>query len=99
VQVLPDKLFANAVVSLNIKQEVYDWQETTAPQIQQWVKDHGLMSINHHWFKGARPVVADDLALQQSILCMYHDHKSAGHLGIFNTYASVVRDYWWPDMK
>jgi Integrase zinc binding domain len=30
---------------------------------------------------------------------MYHDHKSAGHPGIFNTYASVTRDYWWPDMK
>jgi Integrase zinc binding domain len=30
---------------------------------------------------------------------MYHDHESAGHPGIFNTYASVARDYWWPDMK
>jgi Integrase zinc binding domain len=30
---------------------------------------------------------------------MYHDHKSAGHPGIFNTYVSVTRDYWWPDMK
>jgi Integrase zinc binding domain len=30
---------------------------------------------------------------------MYHDHKSTGHPGIFNTYASVARDYWWPDMK
>jgi Integrase zinc binding domain len=30
---------------------------------------------------------------------MYHDHESAGHPGIFNMYASVARDYWWPDMK
>jgi hypothetical protein len=85
VQVLPDKLFVNAVTSLDVEQEVYDWQEAAAPQIQQWAKDHGLMSINHHWFKGARPVVADDLSLQQSVLRMYHDHKSAGHPGIFNT--------------
>jgi RNase H-like domain found in reverse transcriptase len=63
VQVLPDKLFINTVASLDIKQEVYDQQEAAAPQIQQWAKDHRLMSINHHWFKGARPVVADDLSL------------------------------------
>jgi RNase H-like domain found in reverse transcriptase/Integrase zinc binding domain/Reverse transcriptase (RNA-dependent DNA polymerase) len=99
VQVLPDKLFVNAVVSLNIEQEVYNRQGAAAPQIQQWVKDHGLTSVNHHWFKGVRPVVADNLSLQQSVLRMYHDHESAEHLGIFNTYASVVQDYWWPDMK
>jgi Integrase zinc binding domain len=97
--VLPDKLFTNAVVSLDVKQEVYDWQETATSQIQQWAKDHELTSINHHWFKGSRPVVTDDLSLQRSILRMYHNHESAGHPGIFNTYASVARDYWWPDMK
>jgi Integrase zinc binding domain/RNase H-like domain found in reverse transcriptase len=99
VQVLPDKLFANAVVSLDIEQAVYDQQETAAAQIQQWAKEHNLVSVNHHWFKGSKPVVVDDLSLQQSVLHMYHDHKSAGHPGIFNTYASVARDYWWPDMK
>jgi Integrase zinc binding domain len=30
---------------------------------------------------------------------MYHNHQSTGHPGIFNTYASVAQDYWWPDMK
>jgi Integrase zinc binding domain len=30
---------------------------------------------------------------------MYHDHESTGHPGIFNMYASVAQDYWWPDMK
>jgi Integrase zinc binding domain len=99
MQVLPDKLFINTVASLNIEQEVYDQQETATPQIQQWAKDYGLVSINHHWFKGARPVVADNLSLQQSVLCMYHDHESTGHPRIFNTYASVAQDYWWPDMK
>jgi Integrase zinc binding domain len=97
--VLLDKLFVNVVTSLNIEQEVYNRQEATAPQIQQWVKDHGLTSVNHHWFKGARLVVADNLSLQQSVLHMYHDHESAGHPGVFNTYASVAQDYWWPDMK
>jgi hypothetical protein len=90
VQVLPDKLFVNAVASLNIEQEVYNQQEAAASQIQQWAKDHGLVSINHHWFKGAKPVVADNLSLQQSILHMYHDHESAEHPGIFNMYTSVA---------
>jgi Integrase zinc binding domain len=99
LQVLPDKLFVNAVMLLDIEQEVYNWQEAATSQIQQWAKDYGLMSLNHHWFKGARPVVANDLSLQQSILHIYHDHKSAGHPEIFNTYASLAWDYWWPDMK
>jgi Integrase zinc binding domain len=99
VQVLLDKLFINAIMSLNIEQAVYNQQEAAAAQIQQWAKEHDLVSVNHHWFKGGKPVVADDLPLQQNILRMYHDHESAGHPGIFNMYASVARDYWWPDMK
>jgi hypothetical protein len=63
VQVLPDVLFAQAIASLDIKQEVYNQQERAATQIQQWAKDYGLMSVNHHWFKGARLVVANDLSL------------------------------------
>jgi hypothetical protein len=74
MQVLPNVLFVQAIASLDVKQEVYNQQEKGAMQIQQWAKDHGLTSVNHHWFKGARPVVANDLPLQQSILHMYHDH-------------------------
>jgi RNase H-like domain found in reverse transcriptase/Integrase zinc binding domain len=99
VQVLPDTLFVNAILSLDVEQAVYDQQVTAAAQMQEWAKDHNLTSLNHHWFKGNKPVVADNLSLRQSILRMYHDHESAGHPGIFNTYASVARDYWWPDMK
>jgi Integrase zinc binding domain len=99
VQVLLDTLFANAILSLDVEQAVYDQQTTAVTQIQGWAKDHNLTSINHHWFKGNKPVVADDLPLQQSVLRMYHDHESAGHPGIFNMYASVAKDYWWPDMK
>jgi Integrase zinc binding domain len=58
-----------------------------------------IVSVNHHWFKGGKLVVADNLLLQQSVLCMYHDHESTGHPRIFNMYMSVARDYWWPDMK
>jgi Integrase zinc binding domain len=99
IQVLLDALFAQAIASLDVEQEVYDCQEEAVSWIQQWVMDYGLTSVNHHWFKGAWPVVVDNLTLQQNILHMYHDHQSVGHPGIFNTYASVAQDYWWPDMK
>jgi hypothetical protein len=72
VQVLPNKLFVNAVMSLDVEQAVYDQQEAAMVQIQGWAKDHGLVSVNHHWFKGSKPVVANNLSLQQSILYMYH---------------------------
>jgi hypothetical protein len=63
VQVLLDKLFINAVTSLDIKQAVYDQQEAATTQIQQWAKDYRLVSFNHHWFKGGKPVMADNLLL------------------------------------
>jgi RNase H-like domain found in reverse transcriptase len=64
IQVLLNKLFANTIMSLDVEQAVYDQQGAAAAQIQEWAKDHGLTSINHHWFKGNKPVVADDLSLQ-----------------------------------
>jgi hypothetical protein len=88
VQVLPDKLFIDAIASLDIKQEVYDQQEAATMQIQRWAKDHGLVSINHHWFKGARLVVADNLLLQQNVLHMYHDHRAQDILE-FSTHTQV----------
>jgi hypothetical protein len=63
VQVLPDVLFANAILSLDVEQAVYDQQTAAAAHIQEWAKDYGLTSVNHHWFKGSKPVVADDLSL------------------------------------
>jgi hypothetical protein len=62
---------------------MYNQQAAATAQIQQWAKEYGLVSFNYHWFKGSKPVVADDLSLQQSVLRMYHDHESAGHPGIF----------------
>jgi hypothetical protein len=51
VQVLQDHMFVNAVVSLDLEQEVYDAQEGHAGSIVQLQKAHGLVSKMHHWFK------------------------------------------------
>jgi RNase H-like domain found in reverse transcriptase/Reverse transcriptase (RNA-dependent DNA polymerase) len=50
VQVLQDAMFANAVVSLDLEQEIYDAQEGQAAAIAELQKAHGLVSQNHHWF-------------------------------------------------
>jgi RNase H-like domain found in reverse transcriptase len=68
VQVLQDHMFANAVVSLDIEQEVYDAQEGQAASIALLQKAHGLVSENHHWFKNGRPVVTDVPELKQRLL-------------------------------
>jgi hypothetical protein len=44
-------MFTNAVVSLDLEQEVYDAQERHAGSIAQLQKVHGLVSKMHHWFK------------------------------------------------
>jgi Integrase zinc binding domain len=36
--------------------------------------------------------------MKQSILEMYHDHKTAGHPGITCTLALIAKEYWWPRM-
>jgi Integrase zinc binding domain len=41
----------------------------------------------------------EDNALKWEVLMHYHDHLTASHPGIFNTYLLVAQDYWWPDMK
>jgi hypothetical protein len=65
VQVLQDHMFVNTVVSLNLKQEVYDAQEGQAASIALLQKAHGLVSKNHHWFKNGRPVVTNVPELKQ----------------------------------
>jgi RNase H-like domain found in reverse transcriptase/Integrase zinc binding domain/Reverse transcriptase (RNA-dependent DNA polymerase) len=99
VQVLQDAMFANAVVSLDLEQEVYDAQEGQATAMAELQKAHGLVSQNHHWFQQGCPVVADKLELKQKILRWYHDHETAGHPGVGNMWIAVARNYWWPDLK
>jgi hypothetical protein len=82
------------VVSLDLEQEVYDAQEGQAAAIAELQKVHGLVSQNHHWFWQGRTVVADKLKLKQKILRLYHDHKTAGHPGVGNTWIAVACDYW-----
>jgi hypothetical protein len=37
--------------------------------------------------------------LQRKILEAYHDHISAGHLGILKTYQMIKKNFWWPHQR
>jgi Integrase zinc binding domain len=97
--VLLDQLFARALSLMDMEQWVYDLQGTKGQEIQDWARTMPLNSVNHHWFYRAQPVVAMDQELRRDILCLYHNHATAGHPGITNTYKAVAKDYWWPDLK
>ena len=51
------------------------------------------------WFFDHLPIVMEDNTLRWEVLTYYHNHPTAGHPRIFNTYLLVLQDYWWPDMK
>jgi Integrase zinc binding domain len=99
VLVLPEQLFTKALSVLDIKQQVYDLQGVRGKEIHEWAKKFLLNLVNHHWFHGSQPVVGTDPEVWRGILCLYHNHEVAGHLGIANTFKAVAKEYWWPDMK
>jgi Integrase zinc binding domain len=99
VLVLPDRLFAWALSLMDVEQWVYDLQGEKGQEIQSWGQTMPLNSVNHHWFHRTQPVLAMDQELRRDILRLYHDHATAGHPGIANTYKVVTKDYWWPDLK
>ena len=45
-----------------------------------------------------RNYVPDDLALQQDVVWMLHDHEMAGHPGEAETLVAVEQHYWWPGL-
>jgi RNase H-like domain found in reverse transcriptase/Integrase zinc binding domain len=100
VTVLPDTLFSHAISLSLLKDMVFTAQEYSEPTLCAWATLHPYM-VKHDdcWFYDHLPVVVEDNTLRWEVLTYYHDHLTAGHPGIFNTYLLVSRDYWWPDIK
>jgi Integrase zinc binding domain len=44
-------------------------------------------------------VIPNDKDLRATIIRQYHDHRLAGHPGIYKTHETLTRDYWWPTVK
>ena len=65
----------------SLRQDLEDWQ----------LEKHGDKNILFYKDKNYIP---DDLDLWRDIVRMFHDHKTAGHLGELETYNSVKQCYW-----
>jgi Integrase zinc binding domain/Chromo (CHRromatin Organisation MOdifier) domain len=86
----------------SLENEVLEEQKKQAALMKQWEETEKIRCETHYhierWLQGDRLVVPDNLTTKQSILEMYHDHKTAGHPGITRTLALIAKDYWWPKM-
>ena len=68
VQVLPDHLFARALITTNLDDEVWYQQSRHMNQIHEWSTKYAFEEIDHRWFYKARPVVPDSDELRRSLL-------------------------------
>jgi Integrase zinc binding domain/RNase H-like domain found in reverse transcriptase len=103
ILVLPPKLFVRLLTEhQSLENEVLEEQKKQAALMKQWEETKKICFETHYhikrWLHRDRLVVPDNLTTKQSVLEMYHDHKTAGHPGITRTLALIAKDYWWPKM-
>jgi Integrase zinc binding domain/RNase H-like domain found in reverse transcriptase len=111
---LPDDLFLN-LLDINLRDRItknkdYDFDVTRAIEllqeegpisIQNDLEDWKIEEVDNQktiFYKG-KQYIPKDQELQQDILKLFHDHKTAGHPGELETYNSVKQHYWWPGLR
>ena len=99
VIVLGLELFANATELLNLEKKVFAEQKEHRNEIEKLWEDFPLNKVDGKWFHHGRPIVPKVEELRQQLLLQYHNHPLAGHPGIANTTASLIKDFWWPTLK
>jgi Integrase zinc binding domain len=103
VLVLPPELFMRLLTEhQSLENEVLEEQKKQAALMKQWEETEKIHFKTHYhikrWLQGNRLVVPDNLTTKQSVLEMYHDHKTTGHPSITRTLTLIAKDYWWPKM-
>jgi Integrase zinc binding domain len=102
--VLPDNLFINLLntelqeqllngkeLDLDIKNTIKTLMEEGPTHLKNNLQDWKIKEIDGQktiLFKG-KNYILKDLELRQDIVKMYHDHKTAGHLGELETYNRI----------
>ena len=99
VVILGPELFTNATEILDLEREVFTVQKEHRNEIEKLQGDFLLNELNKKWFHHGRPIVPEVEELRRRLLLQYHDHPLAGHLGITNTTASLIKNFWWPTLK
>ena len=70
--------------------------------IGQSERPHGATSVDLRdgiYYFEDRIVVPHHTPLRQTIIAYYHDSPWSGHWGVAKTYASVSRDFYWPNLS
>jgi Integrase zinc binding domain len=103
ILVLPPELFIHLLTKhQSLKNKVLEEQKKQVAQMKQWEETEKICFKTHYhiqwWLQGDQLVVPDNLTMKWSILEMYYNHKTTGHLGITRTLVLVAKDYWWPNM-
>jgi Integrase zinc binding domain len=101
--VLPPELFMHLLMEhQSLENEVLEEQKKQVALMKQWEGMEKIHYETHYhikrWLQGDRLVVPDNLTTKQSVLEIYHDHKTAGHPGIMRTLALIAKNYWWLKM-
>jgi Integrase zinc binding domain len=85
-----------------LENKVLEEQKKQTTQMEQWKEMEKIHFETHYhikqWLHRDHLVVPNNSTIKQSILEMYHDHKTAGYPGIIQTLTLVAKDYWWPNL-
>jgi hypothetical protein len=84
ILVLPPELFVCLLTEhQSLENKVLEEQRRQATQMEQWKETEKIHFKTHHhikqWLQGDHLVVPNNQTIKQSILEMYHNHKTAGH--------------------
>ena len=111
---LPNNLFIN-LIDLDLQKHITNCKDmdqdvteallllleqkpaTLKNDLEDWAVEK-VDNKNILFFKGKNYIPQDD-NLQWDIAKMFHDHKTAGHLGELETFNSIQQHYWWPGLR
>jgi Integrase zinc binding domain/RNase H-like domain found in reverse transcriptase len=100
VTALPDSLFIKLIESTALDKQIKDQQHLDRELLEKWNKLHQLAEDSQGvWWKGRALVTMGKDDVKRTILHTYHDSVMAGHPGVWKTYTSLLRSYWWPTLK
>jgi Integrase zinc binding domain len=100
VTALPDSLFIKLIRSMALNKQIRNQQCLDEELLKKWGKSHQLAKdLQGVWWKGRALVTTGGDDIKHTILHTYHDSLMAGHPGVWKTYASLLRNYWWPTLR
>jgi len=94
VVALPNEVFTNMMSMAALDQAILAHQKRRKAELEEWKDKYQLEYKDKAWYKGRALVVADNEEDQWSLLKMYHDAPTAGHLSMAKMLQALSQDYW-----